>query len=96
LAETVGSWLQGQALRVLRNIDTAGRGRSIDRAGSGGMPPSCPTKAIKRNPFVYLTNQALPFFGSILFCRMAAYLKTVSVAGRLLPYAMRVIIILYN
>jgi hypothetical protein len=31
-------WRQGQALRVLRNLDTAGRGRSIDRAGSEGMP----------------------------------------------------------
>jgi len=39
-------WRQGQALRVLRNLDTAGRGRSIDRAGSEGIPLSCPTKGI--------------------------------------------------
>ena len=31
-------WRQGQALRVLRNLDTAGRGRMIESAGSGGMP----------------------------------------------------------
>jgi hypothetical protein len=34
----VSRWRQGQALRVLRNLDTAGRGRSIERAGSEGMP----------------------------------------------------------
>ena len=45
-------WRQGQALRVLRNLDTAGRGRSIDRAGSGGMPLSCPTKGIALEPFL--------------------------------------------
>jgi hypothetical protein len=39
----VSRWRQGQALRVLRNLDTAGRGRAIDRAGSEGMPflPVC-------------------------------------------------------
>jgi hypothetical protein len=31
-------WRQGQALRVLRNLDAAGRGRAIDHAGSEGMP----------------------------------------------------------
>ena len=31
---------QGQALRVLSNLDAAGRGRVIESAGSGGMPLS--------------------------------------------------------
>jgi hypothetical protein len=35
-------WRQGQALRVTRNLDAAGRGRSIDRAGSEGMTASLP------------------------------------------------------
>ena len=33
-------WRQGQALRVLCNLDTAGRGRMIENAGSEGMPLS--------------------------------------------------------
>jgi len=33
-------WCQGQALRVRRNLDTAGRGRMIESAGSEGMPLS--------------------------------------------------------
>ena len=33
-------WRQGQALRVLRNLDPAGRGRMIESAGSEGMPLS--------------------------------------------------------
>ena len=39
-------WRQGQALRVLRNLDAAGRDRMIHSAGSEGMPP-CPTKRIR-------------------------------------------------
>jgi hypothetical protein len=39
-------WRQGQALRVMRNLDAAGRGRSIDRAGSEGMPLPYLTKGI--------------------------------------------------
>jgi hypothetical protein len=35
-------WRQGQALRVLRNLDTAGRGRMIENAGSEGMTASLP------------------------------------------------------
>jgi hypothetical protein len=31
-------WHQGQALRVLRNLDAAGRGRAMEPAGSEGMP----------------------------------------------------------
>jgi hypothetical protein len=31
-------WRQGHALRVLRNLDPAGRGRKIENAGSEGMP----------------------------------------------------------
>ena len=31
-------WRQGHALRVLRNLDAAGRGRATGRAGSEGMP----------------------------------------------------------
>jgi hypothetical protein len=42
----VSCWRQGQALRVLRNLDTAGRGRAIERAGSEGMPLSYPTKGM--------------------------------------------------
>jgi hypothetical protein len=34
----VSRWRQGQALRVLRNLDPAGRGRAIKPAGSEGMP----------------------------------------------------------
>jgi len=41
-------WRQGQTLRVLRNLDTAGRGRSIDRAGSEGMPLPYLTTGISR------------------------------------------------
>ena len=33
-------WRQGQALRVLRNLDPAGRGRAMQTAGSEGMPLS--------------------------------------------------------
>jgi hypothetical protein len=35
-------WRQGQALQVLRNLDTAGRGRAIELAGSEGMTASLP------------------------------------------------------
>jgi hypothetical protein len=42
----VSRWRQGQALRVLRNLDTAGRRRAIDLAGSEGMPLPCPTKGM--------------------------------------------------
>jgi len=38
---------QGQALRALRNRDTAGRGRALDGAGSEGMP-FCLTKGMNR------------------------------------------------
>jgi len=41
-------WRQGQALRVLRNLYTAGRGRMIENAGSGGMRFRL-TKGIKRD-----------------------------------------------
>jgi hypothetical protein len=39
-------WRQGQALRVLRNLDPVGRGRMIENAGSEEMPLSCPTKGM--------------------------------------------------
>ena len=35
-------WRQGQALRVLRNLDPAGRGRSFGLAGSEGMTAFLP------------------------------------------------------
>lgn len=38
---------QGQALRVLRNLDPAGRGRLIGRAGSEGMSRFCLTKGME-------------------------------------------------
>jgi hypothetical protein len=40
-------WRQGQALRVLRNLDPAGRGRAIEAAGSEGMPLPCPSKGME-------------------------------------------------
>ena len=48
------------ALRVLRNLDTADRGRAIGRAGSEGMP-LVPTKGINpsaaRSPAVHWSTQ---------------------------------------
>jgi hypothetical protein len=37
-------WYQGQALRALRGLDTAGRRRAIERAGSGEKCRSCLTR----------------------------------------------------
>jgi len=56
---------QGQALRVLRSLDPAGRGRMIKTAGSEGMPPFYPTKGINRSsltkPLPYRRTQYLNY-----------------------------------
>ena len=53
-------WRQGQALRVLRNLDPAGRGRMIENAGSEGMPLSCPTKGMATQKRLSSCSQNVP------------------------------------
>ena len=57
---------QGQALRALRGLDTAGRRRAIGRAGSEGMPLTSPRELDRQSLHISSFDRACFFHQTFL------------------------------